>query len=374
MSADYDRAMAEARAFLRLSAPFFAALIGSSTVEWDKEISTACVNEAGDIRVNPDFFLRLDVVGRATLLAHEIMHPAWGVFWRARSQGHDGHISNLAHDYVINLIISESYPGWCVPGWLLDDQYDGMSYEEVYSDIEKNSKSGGGGRKIPGAGEDVKGDGSGSLDTGREEALWRGRIAGAFQSAVAMGSVPAGIERAVSGLLEPEIDWRDKMRLAVSDALGRSRVDWSMPGRRSDGLGVHVPSEISLGHEVSIAVDSSGSVDEGNLRRACSEIMGIIEEAGGEGSFVFGDSAVHGDMPLREFDGARVAGGGGTSFIPIFEHLEMRAPRMLIYFTDTFGSFPQEEPSYPVIWAVYEGAAKAGACVPFGEVVVIPDE
>jgi predicted metal-dependent peptidase len=46
---------------------------------------------------------------------------------------------------------------------------------------------------------------------------------------------------------------------------------------------------------------------------------------------------------------------------------------MLIYFTDTFGTFPEREPEYPVIWAVYESAAKA-ARVPFGEVVIIPDE
>lgn len=372
--------MAEARAFLRLSAPFFAALIGGSRVLRDEGVPTACVNEEGTIRVNPGFFLSLDVTGRATLLAHEIMHPAWGVFWRARTLGHDGFLSNMAHDHVINLVISDSYPGWSIPGWLCDERFAGMSYEEVYREIDRTEpdgrgrgKRGGKGPGIPGAGVDVQPDGSGSIDPGRDEAAWRSRVVGAFQSAVAMGSVPAGLERAISGLLEPEIDWRERMRLAVSDALGRSRVDWAVPGRRTEGTGVHTPAEIFLGHEVSVAVDTSGSVSEENLRRACSEIMGIVEEAGGEGRFLVGDAEVHADMLLREFDAGSLGGGGGTSFIPVFDHLEAHPTRMLIYFTDTFGSFPEREPGYPVVWAVYEGAAKA-ARVPFGEVVVIPDE
>lgn len=382
---EYDRAMAEARAFLRLSAPFFAALLGSGPVIRDEGIPTACVNEAGVVRVNPAFFLSLGVTERATLLAHEIMHPAWGVFWRAKSLGHDPMISNVAHDYVVNLVISKSYPGWSVPGWLLDGRFDGLSYEEVYREVERGGDGARGGRggrggrssgkpeMIPGAGRDIRPDGSASIDHGRDEAAWRERVAGAFQAAVAMGSVPAGLERAVSDLLEPEIDWRERISRVVSEAVGRSRLDWSRPGRRSDGIGIHVPDEVSLGHDVTIAVDSSGSVSEDNLRRACSEISSIVEDCGGCGRFLVGDAAVHGDTLLREFDAGMVAGGGGTSFVPVFRHLESYPTRMLIYFTDTFGTFPEDEPDYPVIWAVYESAVAAGASVPFGEVILVPD-
>jgi predicted metal-dependent peptidase len=363
--------MADARAFLRLAAPFFAALLGSSPVVRDESIPTACVNERGEIRVNPGFFLSLGITERAALLAHEIMHPAWGVFWRSKSLSHDPLLSNIAHDFVINLVISQSYPNWSVPGWLMDTRYSGMSYEEVYRDIEKNQSQKR--DKIPGAGRDVVPDGSGSLDAGKDESSWRDRVVGAFQTALAMGSVPAGLERAVTGLLEPEIDWRDKLLLAIHDAVGRTRLDWSSPGRRSDSLKIHTPSEISLGYDVSIAIDTSGSVSEDNLRRACSEIQSIVSEAGGDGRFLVGDAAVHRDVMLSEFDAGMICGGGGTSFVPVFDHLEAAPTRLLIYFTDTFGEFPENEPDYPVIWAVYQNAADAGAKIPFGEMVVIPD-
>ena len=62
-------------------------------------------------------------------------------------------------------------------------------------------------------------------------------------------------------------------------------------------------------------------------------------------------------------------GGGGTSFIPVFEYIEKNdlRPDALIYLTDLAGRFPEHEPDFPVIWgAICEGTA------PFGKVVRIP--
>ena len=57
------------------------------------------------------------------------------------------------------------------------------------------------------------------------------------------------------------------------------------------------------------------------------------------------------------------AGGGGTSFVPVFEWIERQGgrPDSLVYFTDAVGEFPKKAPDYPVLWLV-----KGGAPVPFG--------
>jgi predicted metal-dependent peptidase len=57
-------------------------------------------------------------------------------------------------------------------------------------------------------------------------------------------------------------------------------------------------------------------------------------------------------------------GGGGTNFCPAFEwaNREDQAPDLLAYFTDAEGSFPEIEPTYPVIWLV-----KGKSTVPFGQ-------
>src|SRR5690606_1665097 len=49
----------------------------------------------------------------------------------------------------------------------------------------------------------------------------------------------------------------------------------------------------------------------------------------------------------------KLGGGGGTAFEPVFDWVEQEGPKdvsALIYFTDMYGSFPQQEPHYPVIW------------------------
>ena len=49
-----------------------------------------------------------------------------------------------------------------------------------------------------------------------------------------------------------------------------------------------------------------------------------------------------------------MAGGGGTSFVPVFDWIAGRGlrPDLLVYFTDAEGQFPQRAPDYPVIWFV----------------------
>ena len=59
-----------------------------------------------------------------------------------------------------------------------------------------------------------------------------------------------------------------------------------------------------------------------------------------------------------------MAGGGGTSFLPVFDWIAGRGlrPDLLVYFTDAEGEFPRRAPDYPVIWLV-KGSGK----VPWGE-------
>jgi predicted metal-dependent peptidase len=65
-------------------------------------------------------------------------------------------------------------------------------------------------------------------------------------------------------------------------------------------------------------------------------------------------------------------GGGGTSFIPVFEWIREQGiePDALVYLTDGMGSFPRHAPSYPVIWGNIYPEAK----YPFGDVVDVPKQ
>jgi predicted metal-dependent peptidase len=59
-------------------------------------------------------------------------------------------------------------------------------------------------------------------------------------------------------------------------------------------------------------------------------------------------------------------GGGGTDFRPCFNWLteHQLQPQMLVFLTDLYGTVPEEEPPYPVLWAS-TGSREA----PFGQLV-----
>jgi len=74
-------------------------------------------------------------------------------------------------------------------------------------------------------------------------------------------------------------------------------------------------------------------------------------------------------------DAGAHAGGGGTSFVPLFEHLRFSPTKTLIVFTDTWGTMPEFVPEFPVVWAVYQKAGEdvSSRMIPFGEIVAVPE-
>jgi predicted metal-dependent peptidase len=63
-------------------------------------------------------------------------------------------------------------------------------------------------------------------------------------------------------------------------------------------------------------------------------------------------------------------GGGGTSFVPVFEEVHKLGfkPDALVYLTDGYGTFG-DAPDYPVLWGDISHDPKL---YPWGEVVTIP--
>lgn len=66
----------------------------------------------------------------------------------------------------------------------------------------------------------------------------------------------------------------------------------------------------------------------------------------------------------------QTVGGGGTDFRPVFTHVDEKAYTedvlpVLVYATDGYGTFPDYEPGYPVIWLMINTDVEP----PFGKVV-----
>ncbi len=391
-SLDPAAKLAAARTRLILDHPFLGALalrlpIREGHPRW-------CRTTATDARVlyyNANYLDRLSVTQAQFALAHEVMHCALGHFAR---RGHRiRHRWDLACDFAINpLLVDEGLSP--PPEAIVMEPYRGMTAEEIYPCLDDNPEEDTldqhlydgdqGGRREehpPGEAGDEPDDAgaertaSGAaaqpgevaaaaapppLSAGERETLerqWRQHVATAAQQARQAGRMSAGMARMVDGWLEPTLPWRALLARHVS-RVARTDYNYMRPSRREGEM--ILPSLREPRCEAVIAVDVSGSIGEPELAEFVGEINGIKGALPVRITLLACDAAIAPDGPwvCEPWETFRMprqfSGGGGTSFVPVFDWVERGAerPDILVYFTDADGEFPGASPAYPVLWLV----------------------
>ena len=147
----------------------------------------------------------------------------------------------------------------------------------------------------------------------------------------------------------------------------RDDYSWKQPSRRESAA--LMPRLSSQSVDVIVALDTSGSVREEELRAFLAEIDALKGQVRAAITLHACDERLDAQGPwhFAAWEPVRLPeslhGGGGTDFRPLFEWVEQEhlRPDLLLYFTDAQGRFPPSEPPYPVVWLV-----KGKAGVPFG--------
>jgi len=347
-----------------------------------------------------------DNAEKLSVLCHEVLHAALGHIWPWRIEWRDRKLWNIAADHVVNNFLKseEMY----VPGdWYCDDRFSGMSVEEVYQVLqeEQQEQSGGGGNEQqpgmedllppPGDGSDNSSgaqqgqsggasddkndgqqfpmDGSGSLEQQmrEQEKQWRDRLVEAVAAGKMQGHVPAGMEELVEELTEPKLPL-EKLAAMFLDEVSKSDYSMLEFDRRYVSRRLYLPSLDIETTRVAVGLDSSGSIDLDMAADFLSMMLRLVRARDiSEVRLLMCDAAVVDDVLISDVDDIprTLKGRGGTSFVPVFEKLaeDRYRPSCLFYMTDLMGTFPDEEPDYPVIWVVPEEYAEYP--VPFGTVV-----
>ena len=88
---------------------------------------------------------------------------------------------------------------------------------DAYKKVFKQNK-GGKGKGPAGKGFDEhlppgtsQGKDAGEADAGRNDVEWATQVTAAANAARAQGKLPAGLERILGEILEPKVDWKDKI-------------------------------------------------------------------------------------------------------------------------------------------------------------------
>jgi len=363
--------LGKARAGLILDQPFFGSLALRLELVEDATFPTACV-DGKRIRYNPDFIDGLSLEEAKGLICHEVMHCANQ--HHTRRDGRETKRWNVACDYAINQLIVDC--GMKLPsGGLLDDSYDDMAAEQIFSKLP--SKGGDGTGDDPGmcgGVEDAPGEGSkqaSESDLAQSAQDWKVAVAQAAQQAKAMGEIPGALERMIEEMLEPVLDWRELLRRFV-DVNARNDYSWFPPNRRFIHTGVILPSLRSQElKNITLVMDTSGSITGDDLKAFGSEVRAIVEDYRTNATVIYCDSDVQRVEVFGEGDAVELhpEGGGGTDFRPPFNHIEKTGeyPVCLIYQTDGECNWFPQVPDYPVLWVLTRKNNSFNP--PFGEVI-----
>jgi len=374
--------MTKARAGLILDMRFFGALALKLQFKEDPTQPTGWVNGV-HLGYNPEWIESLSLDEVKGFIAHEVMHCASNHHTRRCQRAPKRW--NVAGDYVINPVLRDC--GMALPaGGLLDQNFVGLSTEAVYGKLPEKHGDGPGGdgeggwgevRDYPGPGKDGDKDGKGQgkpspSEMQEHEQDWKISTRQAAQAAKACGKLPGALEGFVDEILAPKVDWREMLRAYVERS-AKNDYNWTRPNRRYLQGGIILPSlhSLELG-EITLAIDTSGSVGSDELSQFAGELNSILEEYQAcTVNLIWCDSRVQGtetytqdELPIK----LTAKGGGGTDFRPVFDHIDQSGdtPACLIYLTDMYGNFPGTAPAYPVLWI-----ATTDRKAPFGETVRI---
>lgn len=382
--------------------PFFAHLIlAELPIRAVADVPIAAT-DSFNIFINPETFFAYTLGEQAFILFHEVMHTVFGdpalmQSWHKRGSirlggaelKFDANLLNIAMDYIINAQLiaastTERRIGHFNTDWLYDEKISEKGVEamlDIYVDLLKKPRKHKKRFDLVLSPNDTK---SGEEERKpRDPEEWKSAVASAAQAADMQGKLPDSFKRLIGEILEPKVSWQDHLRATMLRVNGSEGLDWAQPDRRSisrDIIGYEPiffgrPSGFGAGTVV-VAVDTSGSISDAVIGVFFGEMRGILEDINpAELIVMWCDAKVQRvDIceeleDLIELKSKGAPGGGGTSFIPVFKEVERMGlePDMLVYLTDLYGSFPQEEPNYPVVW----GSISKGEKVPFGELVKI---
>ena len=220
--------------------------------------------------------------------------------------------------------------------------------------IGGHSDHGAWGTRAPGGQGDDAGDPGNALAA---DAAIDGMLVRAADRTTAQGwgNLPGRVREAVDAARQrgkPKVDWKRTLRLFAAGA-GRTKVVGTQR-RESARYNTFPGTKIKRLHHLLVAVDTSGSIATAHLDAFFDEIHGI-HRSGAKVRVVVCDAAVHEDFAYKGRQPARVGGGGGTSFDPVFRWMhEQKRHRFdgCIYLTDGHGPTPVTKPPCRVLWVV----------------------
>jgi len=364
-----------ARVGLLLKASFFGNLATRlKLVNADEWCSTAAT-DGRNFYYNSRFIKMLRPKEIEFLFGHEVLHCVYDHFGRRGDR--DPQLFNIANDYCVNADLIKHRVGEKITSvpCLHNPKYDGMSSEEIYDILYEKAEKIDIGKLLDqmidehldgdddGGSGDRDGDGDGDQEgkgrprlTPEERQQIKDEIKEAMLAAAATvdgaGNLPAGVKRLIQELTEPQMNWRELLRMQLESTI-KSDYTWMRTSRKGWHMDAVMPGmKVDPMIDIAVALDASGSISETMLKDFLGEIQGIMDSFPAYRIHVFTfdteayNPAQYDSDNLDDICDYEVKGGGGTDFDCIYNYLKAEEiePKRLVVFTDgyPFGSWGDE--------------------------------
>ena len=365
---------------IRKDSPFFASLMLFAPIVESQSIDTAAT-DGKNILINNTFFSSLSSSEQNAVMLHEVLHLALLHVFRMNNRNSE--VWNIAADIVVNDLIDLNTSFTLPKGAIRDKSFRKKSVEYVYEQLIKNKKKL---KLLKLHHPDLISDRTDitqtkQIDENEQheiETYWKDNIQVLQKSAEInkdKGSIPGGLEAEIGTVLEPEVDWRT----ALWKFVAKTPSDFDEYDRRFFYRGLYLEGLDSESINVSVCIDTSGSVSDHLLEQFMGELKGILRSYPHvKCDLFYADWSLNGPYEIDSIEGVpKVIGRGGTSFKPFFNYIKknndhFNSNKALIYLTDGYGDFPKDA-SAPTMWIVCKDGLETNQ-FPFGDVIRISTE
>ena len=346
-----------------LQHPFYGVLLSMTDFLHEAVIPTMATDGA-KIYYNAEFVKSLADDEVYAVLLHEISHCIYLHCTSKRRLNRDQKRWNVACDFAINLEIKDM--GFKLPkDVLLDEKFRNMNAEQIYDALPQDVS------KYQTLDIHIEDSDADHWDDMEDKILTAYEMT---KNSKSKGDIPAGIKRWIDKMRKAKVKWERIFHRYIGQALSKDDYSYTRVNKRMVGQDIFLPDLRSpIIGSVVVAIDTSGSIGKDQLQQFAAEIAKIGHLVN-EVVAISCDAQVHEVVKINRFENfmtkLKFSGGGGTDFRPAFDEVKKRnmMPELFIYLTDTYGSFPDRAPNYPVLWCITDENGK----VPWGNKVFIP--
>lgn len=334
--------------------PFFGTIATRLTLKESNSWLPTAATDGRHIYYNSSFIEGLSTKQVEFLIAHEIFHAILDHLGRVGNR--NKMLANVAMDFAVNQLLVDNGIGEFIEGGCLDEKYREMPWEAIYDDLMKNASENGNG--------DLKtldvhlepsscgGDGSNKGEQNGQPTLSEAdleEIREEIKSAVISASqacsrqnLPSCIRDIVDELTVPKVNWKDVIRSRIKSLIN-SDYSFHRPSRRGFQSGIIFPGMIKGDRvDLTISIDTSGSIGTEDIRAFLSEIKGIVSQFRDFKIHLWCfDTSVHNSVVIEQenehdLDSYEIKGGGGTDFSVNWDYMKENdiTPELFLMFTD----------------------------------------